>query len=266
MNPEEIIANLINHSHVRLTNRGNSAILHGIRIAKACSNKKYILIPDQGGWLSYKKYPLKENLKVKELQTDLGLVDYSNLDLDNCAALLISQPAGYFANQDLKQIYQKCKNKCLLIVDVSGSVGDKELCNGKFADIMLGSFGEWKPINLDYGGFISFQNKKLADLSNKIPLQEFDKKYEKSLKKKLRLLDKKYKLFYKTASIIKTELKSFDILHKNKKGINVIVRFNNEEEKQKIIEYCNKKGLPYTECPRYIRVNDNAISIEVKRL
>ena len=115
-------------------------------------------------------------------------------------------------------------------------------------------------------GFISFQNKKLFELSKTIPLKEFDKTYKSKLKTKLKSLDKRYNLFYKTALTIKSELIGFEILHKQRKGWNVVVRFNNDEEKQKLVKYCEKKNLPYTLCPRYIRVEEDAISIEVKRL
>ena len=39
-----------------------------------------------------------------------------------------------------------------------------------------------------------------------------------------------------------------------------------EEEMKKIINYCDNNKLPYTECPRYIRINQKAISIEIKKL
>jgi len=41
--------------------------------------------------------------------------------------------------------------------------------------------------------------------------------------------------------------------------------FDIENEREEIIDYCNKHGYEYTQCPRYIRVLDSAISIEVKR-
>ena len=56
-----------------------------------------------------------------------------------------------------------------------------------------------------------------------------------------------------------------DIIHADKKGINVVIKFRNEAEKKRIIYYCDKNNYQYTECPRYKRVNCNAISIEVKR-
>jgi dTDP-4-amino-4,6-dideoxygalactose transaminase len=268
MESTEIISKIIGHDFVRLTNRGNSAIQHAIRVARAASDKEYVLIQDQGGWLTYKNYPIKEGFKVKEIKTDYGVIDASMLEkeLDNCAALIISQPAGYFAALNLKQIYQKCKDKCLVIADVTGSIGDKELCDGRYADIMLGSFGEWKPVNLGYGGFVSFKNKELFEISQKVHLLEFDENYDSALKEKLKVLDKRYGYLYKTTDTIKHELAEYDVIHKDKKGINVVVKFNDDGEKEKLIEYCNKHELQYTICPRYIRVNENAISIEVKRL
>jgi len=60
-------------------------------------------------------------------------------------------------------------------------------------------------------------------------------------------------------------LKDFKIIHAEEEGFNVVVRFKNDEEKEKILKYCEQKEYEYTICPRYIRVNENAVCIEVKR-
>jgi hypothetical protein len=44
------------------------------------------------------------------------------------------------------------------------------------------------------------------------------------------------------------------------------VKFNNEEEKNKIKTYCEKNKYEFVECPKMIKVNAEAISIEVKRI
>ncbi|MFA5142391.1 MAG: DegT/DnrJ/EryC1/StrS family aminotransferase [Candidatus Woesearchaeota archaeon] len=268
MSAIELVGKIVGQEFARLTNRGNSAILHAIRIARATSNKHNILIQDQGGWLTYKNFPLKEGFKVVELRTDYGVIDDAELKahVDDAAAIILCQPAGYFAGMDLEPIYRICKGKCLVIADVTGSIGDKELCNGNFADIMLGSFDEWKPVNLGYGGFISFRDRKLFELSKTIPLNDFDTAYEQKLVVRLNDLDEWYEEHYSRAIEIKKELSDYEIIHKDKKGVNVVVKFNNEEEKEKLIAYCGGKDLPYTICPRYIRVNENAVCIEVKRL
>jgi len=89
---------------------------------------------------------------------------------------------------------------------------------------------------------------------------------ENELDEKIELLPEKFKFFFSKVKEIKEDLKDFKILQKNKRGLNVVVAFSNEEEKEKIISYCKEKKLEFSECPRYIRVNKNAISIEVKRL
>ena len=148
------------HDLVELADRGNSAVLAALKCAKKLRQGKHILVPDQGGWLTFLNYPLKLGFKVKKVKTGYGIIDLTDLrsKIENASAFIYTNPAGYFAEQPLKEIYEICRNKCLVILDVSGSVGD-ELCDGKYADIVVGSFGKWKPVNLGYGGFISFKDK-----------------------------------------------------------------------------------------------------------
>ncbi len=75
------------------------------------------------------------------------------------------------------------------------------------------------------------------------------------------LKDKKLKLIMNLAEKVKKDLKTYDVIHRDKKGLNVVVKFN-----PRVIEYCSKKNYPYMLCPNYIRVNEKAISIELKRL
>ena len=55
------------------------------------------------------------------------------------------------------------------------------------------------------------------------------------------------------------------MLHRKKKGINVVVKYYSENERERLIKYCNNENLDYTICPRVIRVNERAVCIEVKR-
>ena len=55
-------------------------------------------------------------------------------------------------------------------------------------------------------------------------------------------------------------------VQENDFGFVVVIKFTTEEEKEKIINYCGNHNLEWTECPRYIRLNKPAISIEIKRL
>lgn len=241
MQAKEILRKLTGKKHIYLVDRGNTAI-------KFLQNKykeKTFLIPDQGGWLTYKNAKIKKTFK-----TNYGIT--KPLKMQN-SILLINTMPGYFALQSLKG-FKKDKTS-LIINDASGSIGTKYAKQG---DIILGSFGKQKPVNLNYGGFIA-ANFLLNVQEN------FNKLKLIALEKKLKQLPQRLKKLQRITKKIKKELKQYNILHKKHKAINIIVKFENEQTKNKIIKYCNNNNLQYTICPRYIRVNEKAISIEVKR-
>ena len=246
---KDILKKLTNKKNIYLVSRGNKAIKEVLKLID-----KEVLIQDQGGWLTYKQFPKK----FIELKTDYGIIDLE--DLKNKAknkVLLINSLTGYFAEQPMKEIERVCKEKnCLIINDVSGSIG---LDIAKIGDIILGSFGEWKIISINYGGFIASDKKYNIE-------EDFDKNKFNLLYKELKNINERLKFLYDLNKKVKEDLKEFNILHKNKRGINVIVKYKNNLEKEKLIKYCNKNNFQYTLCPRYIRVNCEAISIEIKRI
>ncbi len=253
----EMLQNLTNKKFIFLTESGDHAIFE---VLKSLKNKiNTVLIQDQGGWLTYKDYSKKEGFDVAELKTDYGIIDLNDLQANakDTSVLLVNSLTGYCAQQPMKEIYEICKTKkCLLINDVSGSIGTE---NAKIGNIIIGSFGKDKPINLHYGGFIATDKEETFETT-------FDEKKIKDLQKELEKLPKRLQMLNETHKKIKNDLSAHEIIHKDKQGINTIVKFNNEKEKQDIINYCTKNNYEWTLCPRYIRVNENAISIEVKRL
>ncbi len=131
----------------------------------------------------------------------------------------------------------------------------------------MASFGKWKPINLGYGGFISTNSKEFFQLDPELFMAfRFPEQFNPGLLKKIERLDRRIKYLQDICQKIKSDLKELEIIHSNRAGLNVIIKFNNQAEKEKIINYCKKNGYQFTLCPRYIRVMENAISIEVKRL
>ena len=161
----------------------------------------------------------------------------------------------------MEEIYKICKAKgCLLINDVSGTLGTE---HSKTGDLIISSFGKWKPINLEYGGFIATSDDKFYEDFN---ASYFDEHNYDDLLEKIDLLPERLKMFDEKRRQILEDLESFEIIHKDKLGINVIIKFNEDEVKDRIIDYCKENKFEFTECPRYIRINDNAISIEIKRL
>jgi len=266
---KKILKKYTGHEHIFLTPRGNKAIFAALKIVKEIYSKKNILIPDQSGWITYPQYAKKLKLGIKTLKTDYGVINLDILreEIKEVTAILYASPAGYYAQQPLKEIYELCKkNNVAVILDISGCIGS-DFYRGNHADITVCSFGRWKPVNLEYGGLISIKDKDIFEESkNYLEKIEFDKKYYSSLYIKLVNLKKRYRFFEKINNKIKNELRQFNILHKDKLGINVLVKFRDKEEKNKIMRYCEKNKYEFVVCPKSFKVNENAISIEVKRL
>ena len=256
------------HNNIFLCERGNKAILTALRIVKEKYPNGRILIPDQGGWITHFQYAEKLKFEIVKLKTNYGVIDLDilNENIKDASEIIYSNPAGYYAEQPIKEIHRICKeSNVMVILDISGCIGS-DFYHGNFADIIVCSLGRWKPINLGYGGFISADNDLFKNSKNYLENLEFKKDYYESLYKKLINLKRRYEFFENMNRKIKSDLKLFNIIHKNKNGINVIVKFNNEEGKNKIINYCEKNKYEFVECPKMIRVNSDAISIEVKRL
>lgn len=254
---------LCRHEYIHITDRGNSAIFIAMHIAKKMNPRPDILIPDQGGWFSYKGYPPFFNLNVVEVKTDYGIIDLKDLrkKAKTASAIILTSFAGYFAEQPIRKVKTVCKKAgCLVIEDATGAIGDSKLCNGKYSDIIVGSFGKWKPVECGYGGWISMNSKEFFDSAREsLSITKVHPRFYKEIEKPLR--KNKLKKLLALANKVKEDLSDFEILHKDKRGINVVVKFD-----PKILQYCQEKSYPYVLCPNYIRVNERAISIELKRL
>ena len=303
---KDLLKDLTKKKNILFVKRGNTAIEEVIKLSKALGKEK-ILIQDQGGWITYKQFANKYGLMCIEVKTDYGLTDLEDLEkkTDGKSVFIVNSMPGYYADEDMHKVAKVCEKKhCLLVNDVSGSIGLKL---AKYGDIILGSFNRWKPINMLKGGFLAFDDQVMTHYQMIPETQTFVKRFfslihyfrksetensEDSAKSdqqnsqifegfqefqfkddeletlysKIQDIGKRQKFFSKHHWKIKKDLKHFDMIHPKRKGINVIVKYKDDEEKNKIIKYCEQENLEYTECPRYIRVNEKAISIEVKRL
>lgn len=260
---DQKLRKLTKHDYIHITDRGNSAIFMALYIAKKMNPKQDIVIPDQGGWYSYRTYPEFFNLNVIEVKTNYGVIDLNDLKkkVKNASCFIFTSFAGYFAEQPLRKIKTICKkNNCLVIEDASGAIGDTKLCNGKYSDIIVGSFGKWKPVECGYGGWISMSNKEYFECAREaMSITKVHPRFYKEIMKPLR--KNKIKKLLALQNKVKQELSEFEVLHKECRGLNVVVKFD-----PKVLEYCQEKGYQYVLCPSYIRVNEKAISIELKRL
>jgi len=257
------------HDYIKLLPSGNASIMAAVYMAKKANKKAFFLVPDQGGWLTYKDYPKILGVEIQEIKTNKGLIDLEDLrkQAGSGTAFIYQNPAGYFAEQPAKYIYDVCKKAgCPVIMDVSGCFG-LDWCNGEHADILVCSFGKWKLVDNGYGGFISARDKAVFDEAKVFyRMMKFCSGANKDILEKIEGLKKRIDFLLEKREKVLKDLQDMDIIHRDKKGINVVVRFKDQKEKDKIIAYCKNNNLEYTECPRYIRVNEQAISIEIKRL
>ncbi len=261
---KEELHKLTKHKYIKLTKRGNRAIALALSLI---SKGKTILIPSEGGWITYKTLPKEKKLNVVEVECEDASLLLSDLKEkikdESVAAILYQNPGGYFAPQPMKEIYTLCQSKnIIVIIDVSGGIGT-EYCDGEFADIMVCSFGEWKLVEAGRGGFISCKEKALF---SKITEEDFSEEETiKKIKEQLTKLPQTISTLLTKRERIVNDLSSFSIRHKYADSFVVIIVFYSEQEKEKIVEYCIKSSLSWTQCPRYIRLNKPAISIELKR-
>jgi hypothetical protein len=88
----------------------------------------------------------------------------------------------------------------------------------------------------------------------------------KSIYEALMALPKRIKFITELRKKIISDLSAYDIVHRQELGFVVVIKYKDEAEKKQLIDYCNLNKFPFTQCPRYIRLNNPAISIEVKQL
>ena len=283
---EDKLATITNHRYAKLVNSGNSAILAAMNSIDGA-----ILIPDQGAWNGFKQIANFLNKNLITVKTNKGLIDldelnesiissYENnmIDLDdenNKSALFLTSFAAYTAEQDMKAICDFAhKNNILVVEDASGAIGDYDnrLANGSYSDIIIGSTGSPKIVNVEDGGFITanddgfFEKSRLLLKTNKASnittcgiYNELDFAKD-NLKKTVDAC-----LYLKEAIGEKT---SFNVFHKDKRGINVII----ETEDPKSLSYrlrqefvLDSHGM-ITKCPNYNRLKEKAVAIEIKNL
>ncbi|WP_455645202.1 DegT/DnrJ/EryC1/StrS family aminotransferase [Methanosphaera sp.] len=275
----DTIKELLPSNEIHILNSANSAIF---TIVEALPEP--IIIPDEGGWNGLQRSAKILNKKTMEITTEDGLINLKELDdyfnKNDVGSLYITSLVGYTKEQPLKEIFELCNlHEVILIVDISGSIGDDMLSNTKYADIQVSSTGSPKIVNVENGGFINnitqkikFNNHLLktfkvdnitcAGIIEEIPNAKIN--LEKTINATQYL---KNKLIQELESDEKHE-----IIHKDGRGINIII---SEESKSKAkqlsfkirekIEISNNKSI-ITTGPNYNRLKRPCVCIELKNL
>ena len=283
---EEKLAKMTNHKSAKLVNSGNSAILSAMNSIDGA-----ILIPDQGGWNGFKQMAKFLNKDLITVKTNKGLMDLDNLnesiisssenniiDLDdenNKSAIFLTSFAAYTAEQDLKAICDFAhKNNLLVVEDASGAIGDYEnnLANGNYSDVIIGSTGSPKIVNVEDGGFITTNDDSLFEKTNLLlKTSKTTNITACGIYNELDFAKENLKKTVGACTYLKESIEEktdFNVFHKDKRGINVIIA----TEDSKSLSYklrqefrLDSHGM-ITKCPNYNRLKEKAVALEIKNL
>ncbi|ADC47268.1 hypothetical protein mru_1418 [Methanobrevibacter ruminantium M1] len=281
---EEKLSNATNHQYAKLVNSGNAAILTAMNSIDGA-----ILIPDQGAWNGFKQIANFLNKDLITVTTNQCIIDLDylqesinqnddNIDLDdenNKSALFLTSFAAYTAEQDIKEIAKFLhKYNILLAEDASGAICDMkgDLANGKYSDIIIGSTGSPKIINVEDGGFITTNDNSLLEKSRLI--------LKTSKCSNITACGISHEIEYAKDNLNKTidftlnlkeklnDSTDFEVFHSNKRGINLILKTNDPKSLSYKLrqEFALDSHGMITKCPNYNRLKEKAVAIEIKNL
>ena len=266
---QDKISEIIGHEHVKTVNSGNSAILAAVN-----SFKDKILVPDQGGWTGFRNMAEFKGIEVIEVPTDLGIINpevlEDSINKYKPEALFITSFAGYIAEQPVKELFEICDDKGILLVeDASGGIGDREkkLGNGEHAHVIVASTGSPKIVNVGSGGFISTDNneffKKSKELLKTLKASPVTcAGISEEIKNASQILLKTIE----ACEMLKKEFKS--AVHADKRGISVALKTDDPKKMGYLLRQKLKADgrSIITVCPRYERVMMEAVCVEIKNL
>lgn len=264
------INNLIPSDEVHVLNSANSCL---ITLAECICEP--ILVCDMGGWNGFIRSCDVFGKSVEYLDTDDGVVNIEilkeYLEKNAVSTLYITSFAGYSAPQPLKDIQELCDvHNVLLIVDISGSVGDREVI--QYGDILVSSTGSPKIVNIENGGFICKRTDKI----------ELNKHLLKSLRadnitcagisnemvKARDILEKTIEM----NKYLKDKLKekNLEVIHPDSYGLNTIIIAESKSNAKKIAYNIRQQmkidGNIITTGPNYNRIKKACIILETKNL
>ncbi|OWT33057.1 pyridoxal-5'-phosphate-dependent protein [Methanobrevibacter sp. 87.7] len=267
---EDKIKDTTNHDYAHIVSSGNAGIFIGLSYINGD-----VLIPDQGGWNGFKQISRFLNKPFETVKTNLGLIDIdelnntlSNLDKSKVNGLILTSFAAYTAEQNIKEISEIChENDVILIEDVSGSIGDSKLANGKYSDIIVGSTGSPKILNVEDGGFITTNIKEVFD-NNRILLKSFKSNEITAggIISELKNASSNLNKYIDACNYLKNNIDN--VVHADKRGINVFIKNDDPKHfswnlRQELV--LDSHGM-VTKCPNYNRLKEKGVALEIKNL
>lgn len=271
----EKIHDLLGGNNTYVLNSANSCLLV---IAESISDP--ILVADQGGWNGFIKSCEIFDKKIEYIQTDDGLINIENLDAyfneHDIKTLYITSLAGYTAKQPLNEIQELCDiHEVLLIVDISGSVGDEEL--NKYGDLQVSSTGSPKIVNVENGGFINDKTGKVTLNKHLLKTLKADKitcaAISNEITKAIEIEEKTIEINHYLKNKLLKKLSDdaiHNVVHPDSLGINTIITAESKSKAKKLAYNIRQRletdGNVITTGPNYNRIKKPSINIEVKNL
>ncbi len=273
------IKEILPSDEIHILNSANSCIF---TVVEALDDP--IVVVNQGGWNGFNRSADILNKEIREIQTDDGIINIEILskyiEENDISSIYITSLAGYTAPQPIQEIYKLCHlHDITVVVDISGSLGNKELSNTNYADIQVSSTGSPKIINIENGGFINNITQKVKLNKHLLKTFKADKitcaGIYKNIENAEKILQKTIKANMYLKNKLSEELKDdkiHNIIHENKEGINIIIT---EESKKKAknlsfkirqqIEIDKNKSI-ITTGPNYNRLKKPCVCIEIKNI
>ena len=258
-----------------ILNSANSCLLAVAEAVDDC-----VLVCDQGGWNGFIKSCEVFGKKVGYLPTDDGLINIERLRVyledSDVKSLYVTSLAGYTAKQPLDGIKKLCDvHDVLLILDISGSVGDESVY--EYGDILIFSTGSPKIVNIENGGIIHNRTDRIqlnrhmlkslkadnitcAGISHEIgKAREI---YEKTAKANKYLKDRLMKELEENCD--------YTVIHPEHEGLNVMITTPSKGMAKKLAynirQNLETTGNIITTGPQYNRIKKASIIIETKNL
>ena len=260
------IKKFVNQGYIKILPSGSAALFCALAAVKK-DGIKTVIIPDSGGWIGYKTLPKYLGLKVVEVKTDKGLLIIEKLkeaiekNKDSC--LLFHTLGGYYCEQPTLSIRKAISVPILL--DVTGSFGSDKLTG----DYTICSFSKGSSVNFGYGGFFATNNgdadMHLQSLFRSYKVIMNDKRIEKLIEK-INAAGQRQIMLRNLAWDVKRKVSREGLVQRDKQGLNVVVEYSDEAEKQELIGLVGKFNLKIVECPNYNRYNKRALSFEINKL
>lgn len=267
------IKKILPSDEVHILNSANSCIL---TVLEAIPEP--ILVTDQGGWNGFNKMARVMKKKVEEIETREGIINIEELDKylteHDVKSLYITSMSAYTARQPIEEINKLCNiHEIIFILDITPTIGDQQ--NKNIADIQIASTGTPKILNIENGGIIVDNTKKVQLNKDLIKTLKADNITCAGIKNEIHKTPQILQKTLKTNTYLKQQLQKQlppenKVIHHDKEGLNTIITIKSKKTAKTIAYQINKeiniKPTIIKTGPQYNRIKKPSIIIETKNI